>query len=166
MSGGVSNITIEDIRVWDSRRGVRIKTAPGRGGYVRDISCGNLSLDNVRVGIVVKTDYNEHPDARYDPRALPSISGLSFAGVRGREVRVPVRISGSDEIPVRGVTLRDMSVGISYKKKNIFQCSYVEGRVFGSVFPEPCDNLDRYDEQGRLVKRSTSQNATDIDYGF
>ncbi|PKU59922.1 putative polygalacturonase [Dendrobium catenatum] len=166
MSGGVSNITIEDIHVWESRRGVRIKTAPGRGGYVRGVSCRNLTLDNVRVGIVVKTDYNEHPDAGYDPRALPVINGLSFVGVHGRGVRVPVRISGSDEIPVRGVTLRDMSVGISYKKKHIFQCSYVEGRVFGSVFPEPCENFDRYDEQGRLVKRSTNQNATDIDYGF
>ncbi|KAI0486581.1 hypothetical protein KFK09_029329 [Dendrobium nobile] len=166
MSGGVSNITIEDIHVWESRRGVRIKTAPGHGGYVRGLSCRNLTLDNVRVGIVVKTDYNEHPDAGYDPRALPAINGLSFVGVHGREVRVPVRISGSDEIPVRGVTFRDMSGGISYKKKHIFQCSYVEGRVFGSVFPEPCENFDRYDEQSRLVKRSTNQNATDIDYGF
>ncbi|MCH90799.1 polygalacturonase-like, partial [Trifolium medium] len=33
MSGGVSNITVENLLVWDSRRGVRIKTAPGRGGY-------------------------------------------------------------------------------------------------------------------------------------
>ncbi|XP_020599943.1 probable polygalacturonase, partial [Phalaenopsis equestris] len=32
MSGGVSNITMEDIHVWESRRGVRIKTAAGRGG--------------------------------------------------------------------------------------------------------------------------------------
>ncbi|KAG0471036.1 hypothetical protein HPP92_015582 [Vanilla planifolia] len=166
MSGGISNVTMEDLHVWDSRRGVRIKTAPGRGGYVRDIACRNLTLDNVRVGIVVKTDYNEHPDAGYDPAALPSIDGLTFHGVHGRGVRVPVRIHGSEEIPVRGVAFRDMSVGISYKKKHIFQCSHVEGRVFGSVFPAPCENLDRYDEHGRLVARSTNQNATDIDYDF
>lgn len=157
---------MRDIRIWDSRRGVRIKTAAGRGGFVRGVSCRNLTLDNVRVGIVVKTDYNEHPDAGYDPRALPAIEGLSFAGVRGRGVRVPVRIHGSGEIPVRGVVFRDMSVGVSYKKKHIFQCSYVNGRVIGPVFPEPCVNLDRYDEHGRLVKRSTKQNATDIDYSF
>nr|CAD1827377.1 unnamed protein product [Ananas comosus var. bracteatus] len=29
MSGGVSNITVENVRFWDSKRGVRIKTAPG-----------------------------------------------------------------------------------------------------------------------------------------
>ncbi|AES65596.1 polygalacturonase-like protein, putative [Medicago truncatula] len=37
MSGGVSNITIENILVWKSRRAIRIKTAPGR-----DISFTNI----------------------------------------------------------------------------------------------------------------------------
>lgn len=54
MSGGVSNITVENLRVWNSRRAVRIKTSPGRGGYVRDITYKNLTLDNVRVGMVIK----------------------------------------------------------------------------------------------------------------
>ncbi|KAG5523191.1 hypothetical protein RHGRI_035118 [Rhododendron griersonianum] len=164
MSGGVSNITVENLRVWNSRRAVRIKTSPGRGGYVRDITYKNLTLDNVRVGIVIKTDYNEHPDEGFDPKALPIIENINFIGIRGQGVRIPVRIYGSQEIPVRNVTFRDMSVGITYKKKRIFQCSFVQGRVIGSIFPSACENLDLYDEQGRLVKQSTSQNITDIDY--
>ncbi|KAK7259098.1 hypothetical protein RIF29_24694 [Crotalaria pallida] len=32
------------------------------------------------------------------------------------------------------------------------------GRVIGTIFPSPCENLDRYNEQGQLVKHSTSQN--------
>ncbi|XP_058195758.1 probable polygalacturonase [Rhododendron vialii] len=164
MSGGVSNITMENLRVWNSRRAVRIKTSPGRGGYVRDITYKNLTLDNVRVGIVIKTDYNEHPDEGYDPKALPIIENINFIGIRGQGVRIPVRIYGSQEIPVRNVTFRDMSVGITYKKKRIFQCSFVQGRVIGSIFPSACENLDLYDEQGRLVKQSTSHNMTDIDY--
>lgn len=166
MSGGVSNVTIENLHIWESRRGVRIKTAPGRGGYVRNITYRNITLDIVRVGIVIKTDYNEHPDQGFDPMALPAIENLTFTGFHGQGVRVPVRIHGSDEIPVKGVTFRDFSVGISYKKKHIFQCSYVDGRVIGSIFPAPCENLDRYDEEGKLVKRSKSQNSTDIDYEF
>ncbi|OWM74381.1 probable polygalacturonase [Punica granatum] len=164
MSGGVSNVTVENLLVWDSRRAVRIKTAPGRGGYVRDITYRNLTFDNVRVGIVIKTDYNEHPDEGYDPKALPALKGITFSGVHGQGVRVPVRIHGSEEIPVKNVTFWDMSVGTTYKKKHIFQCAFVQGRVIGSVFPAPCDNLDRYDEKGNLVKRSASQNVTDIDY--
>lgn len=166
MSGGVLGITVENVVVWNSRRGVRIKTAPGRGGYVQDITYRNLTLDTVRVGIVIKTDYNEHPDEGYDPKALPVLKDISFTSIHGQGVRVPVRMHGSEDIPVRNVTFRDMSVGITYKKKHIFQCAFVHGRVIGTIFPAPCDNLDRYDEQERLIKRSASQNATDIDYDF
>ncbi|TKY54401.1 polygalacturonase protein [Spatholobus suberectus] len=166
MSGGVSNVTVENLLVWDSRRAVRIKTAPGRGGYVRQITYRNLTFENVRVGIVMKTDYNEHPDDGYDPTALPILRDISFTTVHGQGVRVPVRIHGSEEIPVRNVTFKDMSVGLTYKKKHIFQCAFVEGRVIGTIFPAPCENLDRYNEQGQLVKHSASQNVTDIDYDF
>ncbi|RWV99398.1 hypothetical protein BHE74_00030759 [Ensete ventricosum] len=164
MSGGISNITFENILVWDSRRGVRIKTAPGRGGYIHNISYSNLTFNNLSVGIVIKTDYNEHPDDGFDPKAIPTIRNLTFRGVYGRNVRIPVRIQGSKEILVRGISFQDMQVGLSYKKKRTFQCSYAEGYVVGPIFPAPCDSLDRYDENGRLVKRSIIQNGTDTDY--
>lgn len=166
MSGGVSHVTVENLLVWGSRRAVRIKTAPGRGGYVKHITYRNLTFDNVRVGIVIKTDYNEHPDEGYDRKALPVLEDISFTSVHGQGVRVPVRIHGSEEIPVRNVTFRDMSIGITYKKKHIFQCAFVEGHVIGTIFPAPCENLDLYNEQEQLVKRSSSQNITDIDYDF
>ncbi|XP_076927374.1 putative polygalacturonase [Bidens hawaiensis] len=164
MSGGISNVTVENVLVWNSRRAVRIKTAAGRGAYIRDIKYNNLTFENVRVGIIIKTDYNEHPDSGFDPKAFPVISNISYNNIHGEGVRVPVRIHGSEDIPVRNVTFKDMSVGTTYKKKHIFQCSYVSGRVIGSVFPKPCENLDLYDEHGTLVKKSVSEGASDIDY--
>ncbi|KAL3352954.1 hypothetical protein AABB24_020766 [Solanum stoloniferum] len=164
MSGGVSNVTVENLFIWNSRRAVRIKTAPGRGGYVRDITYKNLTFENVRVGIVIKTDYNEHADESFDPKAVPMLENISYTTIHGEGVRVPVQIHGSKEIWVRNVTFRDMSVGLTYKKKHIFQCAYVQGRVIGTIFPAPCKNLDLYDEQGHLIRRSDAQNATDIDY--
>ncbi|XP_047938873.1 probable polygalacturonase isoform X1 [Salvia hispanica] len=164
MSGGVTNVTVENLLVWNSKRGIRIKTSAGRGGFVRHITYQNLTLDNVRVGIVIKTDYNEHPDEGYNPNALPLIEDIRFDGIRGQGVRIPVRIYGSQEIPVRNVSFKDMLVGITYKKKRIFQCSYVQGHVIGKIFPAPCENLDVYDEQGRLVRQSTSQSSDDTEY--
>ncbi|KAL4329160.1 hypothetical protein AHAS_Ahas13G0272300 [Arachis hypogaea] len=168
MSGGVSNVTVENILVWKSRRAIRIKTAPGRGGFVRQISYKNLTFENCRVGIVVKTDYNQHPDAGYDPKALPLLEDISFTGVRGQAVRVPVRIQGSQDIPVTNVTFKDMFVGLISKrvkkKKHIFQCAFVRGQVIGTIFPAPCENFDQYNEQGQLVKHAVSWNVTDIDY--
>ncbi|XP_073276791.1 probable polygalacturonase [Primulina huaijiensis] len=166
MSGGVSNVTIENVHVWNSRRAVRIKTAPGRGGYVKHITYRNLTFENVRVGIVIKTEYNEHPDEGFDPKAVPRLEDISYTSVHGEGVRVPVRIHGSGDIPIWNVSFQDMSVGITYKKKHIFQCSYVQGRVIGAVFPAPCENLDLYDERGRLVRPSLAHNISDVDYDF
>eukprot|EP00268_Persea_americana_P026792 TRINITY_DN2629_c0_g1_i6.p1 TRINITY_DN2629_c0_g1~~TRINITY_DN2629_c0_g1_i6.p1 ORF type:complete len:582 (-),score=60.27 TRINITY_DN2629_c0_g1_i6:161-1666(-) len=166
MSGGVSNVTVENVLVRDSRRGVRIKTSPGRGGYIRDIFYRNLTLDNVRVGIVVNTNYSEHPDQGYDPTALPLVENITFNSVHGQGVRFPARIYGSKNIPVKKIIFRDMIVGITYKKKRIFQCAFVQGKVIGSIFPAPCENLDQYDEQGRLLKLAVSPNVSDIDPDF
>nr|GLL17912.1 probable polygalacturonase [Ipomoea trifida] len=164
MSGGVANVTVENLHVWSSRRAIRIKTAAGRGGYVQQVTFRNVTLENVRVGIVIKTDYNEHPDKDFDPKAVPVLKDITYMSIHGEGVRVPVRIHGSEDIPVRNVTFQDMSIGITYKKKHIFQCSYVQGRVIGTVFPAPCEHLDLYDERRELIKRSDVHNLSDIDY--
>ncbi|TKY72892.1 polygalacturonase protein [Spatholobus suberectus] len=166
MSGGVHNVLVENILVWESRRGMRIKTAPGRGGYVSQITFRNLMFINVRVGIVIATDYNQHPLDGYDPTVLPILRDISFTSVRGQGVLVPVRIQGTEQILVRNVTFKDMKVGITYKKHHLFQCAFVQGQVIGTIFPAPCENFDQYNEQGQLVKCAASQNVTDIDNDY
>lgn len=132
---------VEGVYIWGSRRGVRIKTSPGRGGYVRNILYRNLTLVDVRVGIVIKTDYGDHPDRDFDPRALPVVANISFDGVHGRLVRYPVRMLGSREVPVTGVEIRNMNVGLNRKKRNVFSCRFLQGRVIGNVYPSPCKSL-------------------------
>ncbi|ONK75091.1 uncharacterized protein A4U43_C03F13220 [Asparagus officinalis] len=166
MSGGVENVTVENIHVWDSRRAIRIKTAPGRGGYIRNITYNNVTIDNTMHGIVLVTDYNQHPDEEYDRAAIPNVENLSFTGIYGKDVRIPVQILGSEDIPIRGVSFRNVTMKLHKKKDNVFQCAYVEGRVFGSIFPAPCKNLDRYDDNGQLVMKSTSHNVSLIDYAL
>ncbi|KAI3954125.1 hypothetical protein MKW98_017949 [Papaver atlanticum] len=136
MSGGVLNVTVENVVVWSSRRAMRIKTA---------------------AGFVVKINYNQHPDA--------GLSNINFINIHGQGVRVPVRLHGSRGIPLRNLTFQDFSVETSYKKKHSFQCSFVQGRVIGSIFPAPCENLGLHDEQGNLIKRC-AKNVTNIDYDY
>lgn len=166
MSGGVANITVENVHVWNSRRGVRIKTAPGRGGYIRNISYRNVTIDNSLFGIVIETEYNEHPDKDFDPAAIPTIETVSFAGIYGEKVRLPVRIQGSEDIPIQDVSFQNVSLKLYKRKDHVFQCAYVQGRVFGSIFPAPCKNLDQYDGSGHQVMQSTSHNVSDLDYAL
>lgn len=141
MSGGIEQVLVEGVYIWGSRRGVRIKTSPGRGGYVRNILYRNLTLVNVRVGIVIKTDYGDHPDLNFDPQAFPIVTNISFDGIHGSLVRYPVRMFGSQEVPIRGIEIRNMNVGLNRKKRNIFSCRFLQGKVIGKVFPSPCKSL-------------------------
>ena len=160
MSGGVNNVSVENYYVWRSKRGVRIKTAPGRGGQISALSFKNITLDVVRVGIVIKTDYNEHPDKGYDPKALPVVQNISFLGIHGNDIRIPVRIYGSAKVPVEDIVFRDFGVGVTRKKKHIFQCSFVHGKVIGKAYPRPCDSLDVYDEDGNILRAGSQANYT------
>ncbi|CAA6664210.1 unnamed protein product [Spirodela intermedia] len=138
MSGGVSGVTVENVTVWSSRRGLRIKTAAGRGGYVRNITYQNVTLEDVRVGIVIKTNYNEHADEGFDPKAFPELCNVTYMGIRGRRVRAPVRIQGTQEIPVKGVTFRDVEIGmVDKKKKDAFECAFIQGGPLGPSPPSP-----------------------------
>lgn len=157
MSGGVEQVLVEDVYIWGSRRGIRIKTSPGRGGYVKNILYKNLTLIDVRVGIVVKTDYGEHPDLDFDPKALPVVANISFDGVYGSSVRYPVRMFGSKEVPITGIDIRNMNVGLTRKKRNVFTCDFLQGRVVGKVFPSPCK---------ALIREEASQTATGISTTF
>ncbi|KAG6520894.1 probable polygalacturonase [Zingiber officinale] len=157
MSGGVSNVTVNNLYVWESRRGIRIKTAAGRGGYIRNISYRNVFLNKVTTGIVVRTDYNEHPDRFFNPNAIPALENIHFSGIQGKDVHLPVGIYGSQDIPLKNVTFREVSIGLSNKKKNAFQCSFIEGHVEGNAFSPPCKDLDHFNvrrRRGRRVRRA------------
>jgi hypothetical protein len=49
---------------------------------------------------------------------------------------------------------------VTRKKKHIFQCSFVRGKVFGKAYPRPCDSLDVYDDRGRIVRAASRANYT------
>lgn len=141
MSGGIEQVLVEGVHIWGSRRGIRIKTSPGRGGYVKNIRYTNVTLVDVRVGIVMKTDYGDHPDSEFDPHALPVVANISFDGIYGSSVRYPVRMLGSREVPITGIEIRNMNVGLTRKKRNVFTCDFLQGKVLGEVFPSPCKAL-------------------------
>lgn len=64
---GVSNVTLEAVYVWKSRCSVRIKTSPGRGGYVRQITYRN-------------------PNDGFVPKAVPVLEDISYTSFHGEGV--------------------------------------------------------------------------------
>jgi hypothetical protein len=108
------------------------------------------------MGIVIKTDYGDHPDSGFNPQAFPRVANISFHDVFGSKVTYPVVMAGSQEVFITGIEIRNMNVSTSNMKQNAFQCSYVQGKVAGHVFPSPCKELVRQIK----VKRQTTHIVT------
>ncbi|KAF0899609.1 hypothetical protein E2562_020801 [Oryza meyeriana var. granulata] len=48
MSGGISNVVVRDLHIWNSAQAVRIKSDVGRGGYITNITIENVRMEKVK----------------------------------------------------------------------------------------------------------------------
>jgi hypothetical protein len=138
MSGGISNVRAEGIRIVNSVHGIRIKTAPGRGGYVKNLYVADVSLENVSIAIRITGNYGEHPDENYNKSALPTISNITIKDIVGVNISVAGMLQGIQGDPFNNICLSNVS--LSVRSTNPWNCSLVEG-YSNSVLPEICEQL-------------------------
>ncbi|VFQ78562.1 unnamed protein product [Cuscuta campestris] len=141
MSGGISGVLVENIYLHDSSMGIELKTARGRGGYIKDILFTHIVMENVWVGINA-TSYDEsHPDDTYDRNALPAVSNIAFVDMSGKDISTAGNFKGLSELPFASFCLSGISFSVSSSSQsNPWICSDVSGFSSG-VSPEPCPEL-------------------------
>ncbi|KAI4301596.1 hypothetical protein L6164_034858 [Bauhinia variegata] len=138
MSGGISEVHAENIHFFDSYTAIRIKTSPGRGGYVRNVFISNVTLDNVDIAIRFTGSYGDHPDDSYDPNALPVIKKITIKDVTGEKISRAGLLEG-----IKGDKFSDICLSnINLKVSSSFpwNCTYVEG-YSEMVSPQTCEPL-------------------------
>uniref|UniRef100_A0A2P2Q2W6 Polygalacturonase n=1 Tax=Rhizophora mucronata TaxID=61149 RepID=A0A2P2Q2W6_RHIMU len=138
MSGGVSKVHAEGLQFFNSSAGIRIKTSPGRGGYVRDIYISNVTLTNVNVSLNFVSYYGEHPDEHYNPHALPTIERMTIKDLSGENISYAGVLEG-----IEGDTFHDIclfNITFNVTSKSPWSCSYVQG-YSDFVLPETCKPL-------------------------
>ncbi|KAF3632660.1 putative replication factor C subunit 5-like [Capsicum annuum] len=139
MSGGVSNVIIEDLHVRDSAAGVRIKTDIGRGGYIANVTINNMRMERVKVPIRFSRGANDHPDDKWDPKALPKVRGIFISNVVSLETKRPPLLEGIEEAPFEDIHMKNISLfGLAPSMK--WNCEFISGSSC-SVFPAPCSQL-------------------------
>jgi len=139
MSGGISNITIENLHVWNSAAGVRIKSDNGRGGYVTNVSISNIRMERVKIPIRFSRGSNDHPDDGWDPKAVPRFKDILISNVVSvNSTKAPVLegVKGSsfEGLCFKNVTLLGVALSATW------HCEYVAGFTNG-VSPVPCPEL-------------------------
>ncbi|OMO57189.1 Glycoside hydrolase, family 28 [Corchorus capsularis] len=139
MSGGIFNVTIEDMHVWNSAAGVRIKTDKGRGGYIANITISNITMDRVKIPIRLSRGSNDHPDDGWDPKAIPKIKGIFISNIVSmNSTKAPV-LAGIEGASFEGICLKNVTL-LGLAPTAAWHCEFVSGCTSG-VFPLPCPQL-------------------------
>lgn len=141
MSGGIEDVRAEDIVAINTESGVRIKTAVGRGGYVKDIYVQRMTMHTMKWVFLMNGNYKAHADNNYDPNALPVIQGINYRDMVAENVSMAARLEGISNDPFTGICVSNVTIGMAAKSKKVkWMCSDVAGITSG-VTPQPCDSL-------------------------
>ncbi|KAG9156969.1 hypothetical protein Leryth_009009 [Lithospermum erythrorhizon] len=141
MSGGISNVLVEDFQVLDSFIGVELKTSRGRGGYIKDIVISKASMENVQQAIKATGLIGTHPDDKYDLSALPSVSDITFKDIVGTGITTVGNFTGISESPFTCIRLSNILFSITFDDSyTSWLCSGVSGSS-SNVSPQPCPEL-------------------------
>ena len=109
MSGGVKKITISNCVFDGTDRGIRIKTARGRGGVVKEIRVDNIIMKNIKQqAIVLDMQY-----AKTDPEPIsertPQFRNIHISNVTA-QTKQAIFINGLAEMPVEDITFNDIQM--------------------------------------------------------
>lgn len=106
MSGDVKKITISNCVFDGTDRGIRIKTARGRGGVVEDIRVDNIIMKNIKAqAIVLDMEYSKVPPEPVSERT-PQFRNIRFSNITAY-TKQAMYINGLDEMPVSEISLND-----------------------------------------------------------
>uniref|UniRef100_J3MPN4 Polygalacturonase n=1 Tax=Oryza brachyantha TaxID=4533 RepID=J3MPN4_ORYBR len=141
MSGGISNVIVRDLHIWNSAQAVRIKSDVGRGGYITNITIENISMEKVKVPIRFSRGADDHSDDRYDRSALPRISDVRIRNVVGVDLQRAPILEAVHGAVYEGICFRNVSLRV-IRRQDRWQCESVYGEAH-DVFPAPCEEFRR-----------------------
>lgn len=107
MSGDVRKITISNCVFDGTDRGIRIKTARGRGGVVEEIRVSNIVMKNIKQqAIVLDMQY-----AKTDPEPVsdrtPRFRNIHLSNITAQTAQA-IYINGLAEMPVDDISFNDI----------------------------------------------------------
>ena len=115
LAGGAYNIHAERIRFKGTDQGIRIKSNRDRGAQIYGMSFKNIVMEDVKTPILISEYYPKTvPEGEVAPapigRLTPFFHDFTIENVRATGATNAGYIVGLPESPVKGVTLRNISI--------------------------------------------------------
>ncbi len=123
MSGGVEDIHAYDNVIDGVERGIRIKSMPGRGGYVKNVLFEDMTIKASREGIELTMDY---PSSSSEPatRIYPHFSDFKFKNIEILNSKVGLKALGLEDNYIANVEL-DNVVYESCERETDIKYTYI-----------------------------------------
>ncbi len=108
MSGGVEDIHAFDNVIDGCERGIRVKSMPGRGGYVKNILFENMSIKDTKDAIELTMDY---PSSSSKPatRIYPHFENFKFINIDIINSKNGIKALGLEDNFIKDVRLERVS---------------------------------------------------------
>lgn len=129
MSGGVENIYIHDLKINHSERGIRIKSLPGRGGYVKNIKVSNIEMLDVEKEAIDVTMH--YPSSTSIPKTnlAPIFKDFYFENINIYKANVGVSLIGLKDSYIENVQFKNLvlkEVNTRLNKEFVKDCSILD----------------------------------------
>jgi len=126
-SGGIHNIEVYNLDAMATSRGVRLKSANGRGGVVRDVHIHDIRMDEVENPFLFDMSWNPH----YNNASIPE--GYDKNKLPEHWYKLIQRVDPDKAIPeFRDITLSDITVTNSVRA--IYGVAFVEKKLDNFVW--------------------------------
>ena len=137
MSGGVYNVTAQNVSCVDVDTCFRLKSALGRGGEIRGIAMLNSTVTGAKTAIEASDFYGGHPPGPVNSSLVPRVGHVLISGLRGTLVEAAGAFAGLNVSSITDVVLQDVDLDAP---RGSWACSHVQGTSL-NVRPEPCAAL-------------------------
>lgn len=109
MSAGIRNVFVHDCRFEGTDRGIRIKSKPGRGGYVENLYVQDITMDRI-VGAAIHMTFRY--GKTYSPNGKqPRFRNFQIRNVTCNGAKQAVEIEGLADNYIEDVCLEDVRIG-------------------------------------------------------
>lgn len=109
MSGDVRNITISNCIFDGTHRGLRIKTARGRGGVVEGIRMGNIVMRDIKEYVIVLNMQYAKTEPEPVSERTPAFRDIHFSNITA-EGSGAILLRGLSEMPIEDVSFYDVDI--------------------------------------------------------
>nr|WP_136252037.1 glycoside hydrolase family 28 protein [Ningiella ruwaisensis] len=126
MSGGVTDVYVENYKIPECRHMLYFKANNDRGGEIERIYIRNIRSDYAETVIIFTNDYHSYRGGNYPT----SFKNIVMEDVICERSKLGIHVFGNETAPVKNVTLRDIEI----KQSDVVaQVEHVENLVMDNV---------------------------------